>query len=189
MRNSVPRCRLLGVTVPIILFTLSSIARAQTCPDPPPTVPSQIPGEEHESARRESEMTTSAPAGESPSPPPLISFIDSPTATCYQPNPAVDVCWINWYYLSVSASPNYMICMEVTINEIGKVARYQGFFQTSMYVPYNMHDRGFRVPCGAPGASGDPDRGLSYGYTIRAQDSVGLRSANYGSVTCPPYAP
>jgi hypothetical protein len=97
--------------------------------------------------------------------------------------------WINWYYLSVNASPNYMICMEVTINEIGKVARYQGFFQTSMYVPYNMHFRGFRVACGALGSGGDPNRGKVYSFTIRAKDSAGLGSANYGSITCPAYTP
>lgn len=82
-----------------------------------------------------------------------------------------------------------MICMEVTINEVGKVARYQGFFQTSMYAPYNMHDRGFRVACGAPGAGGDPNRGNAYGFTIRAKDSANLGSANYGSILCPPYIP
>ena len=82
-----------------------------------------------------------------------------------------------------------MICMEVTINDIGKVSRSQGFFQTSMYVPFGMHDRGFRVACGAPGAGGDPNRGFNYAWTIRAKDSANLGAANYGSISCPPFAP
>ena len=49
-------------------------------------------------------------------------------------------------------SPNYMITMTLTLNNFGEVARTQGFFQTSMYVPFNMFDRGFKVACGAPGA-------------------------------------
>jgi hypothetical protein len=121
-----------------------------------------------------------------------IGFIDSPTATCYQPDHRVDECFINWYYLSVSAAPNYMINMWVTLNDIGGVAIYQGFFQTSMYAPYNMHDRGFRVACGplVPGDPGvTPDHGNTYGYAVRARDSAGLSSANYGTVYCPAFIP
>jgi len=120
---------------------------------------------------------------------PAISFIDSPTATCYQPDPAVDACYLNWYYLSVSASPNYMITMTVTLNAFGPVAHMQGFFQTSMYAPYNMFGRGFKVACGAPGAGGDPQLGNAYAYTIRARDSAGLGAANYGTTYCPSYTP
>ena len=120
---------------------------------------------------------------------PAISFIDSPTATCYQPDPAMDDCYINWYYMSVSASPNYMITMTITLNDVGPVAYMQGFFQTSMYAPYNMFGRGFKVACGAPGAGGNPQLGNAYAYTIRARDSAGLGSANYGTAYCPPYTP
>jgi hypothetical protein len=122
-----------------------------------------------------------------------IGFIDSPTATCYQPDRRVDECFINWYYLSVSASPNYIIFMSATLNDIGGVALYQGFFQTSMYAPYNIHDRGFRVKCGPLVPSADPsvtpDHGNSYGYTIRARDTASLSSANYGIVYCPAFIP
>ncbi len=122
-----------------------------------------------------------------------IGFIDSPTATCYQPDSRVDECFINWYYLSVSAAPNYMINMWVILNDTGGVVIYQGFFQTSMYAPYNLHDRGFRVPCGPLVPSDDPtvtpDHGNAYGYTIRARDSAGLKAANYGTVNCPAYIP
>lgn len=120
---------------------------------------------------------------------PLIGFIDSPTVACVQPNISKDECFINWYYLSVSADPNYMITMTVGINEFGFVARYGGFFQTSMYVPYNMNPQGYRVTCGAPGAGGDPNWGKAYPWTLRARDSAGLASANYGTAVCPAYTP
>ena len=120
---------------------------------------------------------------------PQIGFIDSPTAACVQPDPAKNECFINWYYLAVSADPNYMITMTVQLNDFGFVARYQGFFQTSMYAPYNMNPQGYRVACGAPNASGIQNWGKSYAYTIRARDSSNLGSANYGTVVCPPYTP
>ncbi len=120
---------------------------------------------------------------------PNIGFIDSPSATCYIPDPNQDTCYINWYYLSVSASPNYMITMTATLNDFGSVAHIQGFFQTSMYVPYNMLGQGFKVPCGSLGAGGNPQLGNAYAFTIRARDSAGLSSANYGTVYCPAFNP
>lgn len=129
-----------------------------------------------------------APAGSEASQP-NISFIDSPSTVCYQPDPAVDSCNINWYYMSVDANPNYMIAMTVTLNSIGNVARVAGFFQTSMYVPYNMLGDGFAVACGPLGAGGNPQLGNAYAWTIRARDSSNLKSANYGTVYCPAYEP
>jgi len=120
---------------------------------------------------------------------PDIGFIDSQSATCYQPDPDQNICYINWYYLSVSASPNYMIAMTVTLNTIGNVSYTSGFFQTSMYVPYNMYDKGFKVACGSLGAGGQPNLGNAYAYTIRAKDSSNLSAANYGTVYCPAYIP
>jgi len=120
---------------------------------------------------------------------PQISFIDSPTASCVQPDTTKNECFINWYYMSVSADPNYIITMTVALNDFGFVARYNGFFQTSMYAPYNMNPSGYKVVCGAPGASGDLNWGKAYPYTIRARDSSGLGSANYGTVYCPPFTP
>ena len=132
----------------------------------------------------------SAPADASPDNSQInIGFIDSPSATCYQPDPRQDACYINWYYFSVGASPNYMIKMEVMINQFGQVARTQGFFQTSMYVPYSMLGDGFKVTCGPLGAGGDPDWGNAYAYTIRARDSANLNAANYGTVYCPAFTP
>jgi len=120
---------------------------------------------------------------------PNIGFIDSPSATCYQPDHTQNNCYITWYYLSVDASPNYMITMTAFLNNFGPVAHTQGFFQTSMYVPYNMLSQGIKVACGAKGAGGDPQLGAAYAYTIRARDSANLTSANYGTVYCPPFTP
>jgi hypothetical protein len=120
---------------------------------------------------------------------PAIGFIDSPSATCYQPDPALNNCYISWYYLSVNASPNYMITMTAVLNDYGAVANVQGFFQTSMYVPYNMLGQGVRVPCGALGSGGNSLLGRAYAYTIRARDSANLSSANYGTVFCPAFTP
>lgn len=126
-----------------------------------------------------------APVGEAPE----ISFIDSPSVTCFQPDYTQDVCYINWYYQSVDANPNYMIAMTTTLNAIGPVARVGGFFQTSMYVPYSMLGDGFKVACGALGAGGNPALGNAYAWTINARDSANLKSANYGTVYCPAFAP
>jgi hypothetical protein len=131
---------------------------------------------------------TAPDAGQAPQAP-NIGFIDSPSATCYQPDPSADSCNINWYYMSVNASPNYMITMTASLNDFGVIAHTQGFFQTSMYVPYNMLGNGFKVSCGALGAGGNPQLGNAYAYTIRARDSAGLASANYGTVYCPAFTP
>jgi hypothetical protein len=120
---------------------------------------------------------------------PLISFIDSPTVACVLPDTSKDECFINWYYMSVSADPNYMITMTVALNSLGYVSRYGGFFQTSMYVPYNMTPQGYKVTCGALGSGGVQDWGAAYAWTIRARDSSNLKSANYGTAYCPAFIP
>jgi hypothetical protein len=177
--------------VPIIMagmllaavFGVIQVARGQA-PDPPGglvTVASESDGL--------NQRELYAPAGAAQPQAPNIGFIDSPTAACYQPDSAVDECFVNWYYMSTTAAPNYIITMTVSLNAIGVVSNYQGFFQTSMYVPYNMVGRGFKVACGPPNAGGNPLLGNSYGYTIRARDSAGLSSANYGTTYCPAYTP
>jgi hypothetical protein len=120
---------------------------------------------------------------------PNISFIDSPTATCYQPNVGSDECFIKWYYMYVDANPNYMIAMTVTLNTVGPIARVGGFFQTYMDLSYNFFGDGFKVACGDLGAGGNPNLGNAYAYTITARDSANLKSANYGTLYCPASAP
>lgn len=113
---------------------------------------------------------------------PDISFIDSPTAACELARANTGVCYMTWSYLYAYANPNYMITMTVEIDG-KKRARYQGFFQTDMYVPSEMLV--FRVACGAPGSGGLPNMGMSHSYTLRARDSANLNATNYGSVICP----
>lgn len=120
---------------------------------------------------------------------PDIGFIDSPTVLCYQPDANQDVCHLNWYYMAVDASPNYIITMTVWVAPLGIVSRAHGFFQTSMYVPYGMLGDGFRVPCGDLGAGGNPALGNAYSYTIKARDSAGLGASNYGTAYCPAHLP
>lgn len=121
---------------------------------------------------------------------PLISVIDSPSPTCYQPDPSRDTCYLKWYYMSVNAAPaTSMLTMTLTLNDFGPVAHTQGFFQSSMFVPYNMLSDGFRVTCGSLGAGGNPKLGNAYGYTIRARDSNGQVAANFGTIFCPAFTP
>lgn len=170
----------LGVCMAVATLIAIEIAAGQV------SLPSVLSREQQGDNLRE--ITADSPDMLGPSAP-SIGFIDSPSATCYQPNPNQNNCYINWYYLSVSASPNYMITMTVALNQYGTVANVNGFFQQSMYVPYNMLGQGFRVPCGSLGAGGNPQLGNAYAYTIRARDSNGLASANYGTVFCPAYTP
>lgn len=148
-----------------------------------------VPGAPGRESQGENIREVTLPEGGNAPAEPAISFIDSPSAVCYQPDKTEDVCFLNWYYLSVSASPNYMITMTLTLSEFGPIAHVQGFFQTSMYVPYEMFQDGFKVACGAAGSGGKPDLGRAYGYTVRARDSAGLSSANYGTAYCPPFTP
>jgi hypothetical protein len=117
--------------------------------------------------------------GESPN----ISFIDNPAPTCYRAS--VETCYLQWSYLSVSASTSqYIISMTVSID--GRMRAYHaGFFQTSMYIPSDMLTPGFKVACGWRGASSTPGLGFSHSYIIRAAETGGLKAANYGTVTCP----
>lgn len=116
---------------------------------------------------------------------PTISFIDSPTATCYRPQELGQACLVEWNYLYVAATaPQYIVSMTIELD--GRLrAAFQGFFQTDMYVPSGLYAPGLRVACGAPGSGGDPARGMQYAYTIRAAETGGLTSANYGAVVCP----
>lgn len=116
---------------------------------------------------------------------PTITFIDSPAPTCYRPVANTDTCFVEWQYLFVSTdASDYIITMTVSID--GQMRAYfNGFFQNSMFVPATMTSPGYQVVCGVPGSGGVAEMGNSYSYILRARDSQGLGSANYGSVSCP----
>lgn len=113
---------------------------------------------------------------------PEVSTIDSPAPTCELPQPGTGDCYLTWSYLYADADPNYMITMTVSIDDQPR-ARYHGFFQTYMYIPTEM--LAFRVSCGSSGSGGLQDFGRSHSYTLRARDSAGSKTANYGTVICP----
>ena len=117
--------------------------------------------------------------------PNLLTFITSPSPTCTNPVRNTGSCYINWYYINVSTTDGaYINNMFIKIN--GKaVARYNAFFQQSMYIPGALQGRGFWVSCGLPGAGGDPEWGNVYTYEIRARDTSGAEAVNHGSVMCP----
>lgn len=116
---------------------------------------------------------------------PTISFIDSPSPTCYLPKAGTGACYIQWSYLYVTAaSGSYVVSMTVSIDNRIR-AYHSGFFQSSMYIPAGMTQLGYKVTCGAPDSESASMWGNTYAYTIRARDTNGLSAANYGSVTCP----
>jgi hypothetical protein len=116
---------------------------------------------------------------------PAISFIDSSSATCSRPAAGTGACYIDWNYMYVTAASGaYIISMTVTIDNQVR-AYHSGFFQTSMYIPGEMTDSGFKVSCGTPGSGGKAGWGKTYTYVIRARETGGLAAANYSSVTCP----
>lgn len=119
--------------------------------------------------------------------PQAISFIESPSPSCYQPDRAENTCYINFYNLSVTSDQN-MKGLTVKINN-RVVASYQGFFQSSITIPYSMNGNGFKVNCGRLGAAGNPDMGKAYKIEIRAEDTDGLTSSNHATVFCPAYVP
>lgn len=114
-----------------------------------------------------------------------VSFITSTSPTCSQPDPALNVCYINWDTLYVSSAPaTYMLAMTVTIDSRIR-AVYRGFFQDALHVDNEMHGQGFKVACGSWGASGNPLTSLRHTYTIVAEDSNRAKAYHSGSVNCP----
>ena len=164
----------------------AAVIAQSSAPQPPPAAPTptalfDVPQVSPEEAAPGSDRQRDPSNPDAPA----ISFIDSPSATCYLPRPGTDACYITWNYLNVSASTSqYIISMTVNIDN-HMSAYIAGFFQTAMYVPGDIFGKGFRVACGTPGSGSVPNYGKQYQYTIRARETGGLKAANYGSVTCP----
>jgi hypothetical protein len=119
---------------------------------------------------------------------PAISFIESPSDTCYKPDPTQDACCTNWYYNSVSASPDYNY-HDADHQLGGHRGQDLGVFPGVGACPVQQLGEGFKVLCGALGSGGNPDLGATHAWTIRVRDSAGLSSANYGTVYCPFHGP
>lgn len=113
-----------------------------------------------------------------------ISSITSPSPTCTRPVENTGACYVNWYFLYVTADPSYISNLSIKID--GRwVAQHRGFFQQSMTITGDMYGKGFRVNCGLPGSGGDPDFGKIYNFEIRAAATDGSSAVNFGAVTCP----
>lgn len=158
---------------------LFHIARGQSAP---PEADGDVVRQEVEGTNvRQIEATGDEPAA--------IGFVDSPTPHCYQPNPMEDRCFINWASMDVSAAPTSMRVLTVTIDGVGMVGRYQGYFQEAITVTHEMLGNGFQVACGAPGAADEPQLGHAYEWLIEAEDNGGSSTSNFGTLYCPPYTP
>jgi hypothetical protein len=180
MKRLISKFFMLGVfSVWFLTIPVNEIA-AQTSPIENPEISTEVQGEDMRQVEIPAEISEPGPA--SP-----ISFIDSPNVYCYQPNPDQNTCYINWGYVQVSSGASqYMLSLTILIN--GRlVARNHGFFQTFMYIPFNMNGQGFRVQCGKLNAGGKPDLGRAYNWEMHAEETGGHKAANYGTVYCPAY--
>jgi hypothetical protein len=126
------------------------------------------------------------------SPDALTSFTIS-NPYCYQPDPTLDQCYINFRFIQAtdnqSAAP-YMTWLTITIT--GKT-RYSAtaFFEGTISYSYNMVPDGLKVPCGAPNSGGAGDLyGQVYGVKVTPLDSSrNPMSTDIANLTCPAYAP
>ncbi|MEZ4590539.1 MAG: hypothetical protein R3D55_05265 [Chloroflexota bacterium] len=126
------------------------------------------------------------------SPDALTSFTVS-NPYCYQPDPAVDKCSINFRFIQTTdnqSSAPYMTWLAITIS--GK-RRYNAtaFFEGTITYSYDMVPDGLTVACGAPNAGGAGNLfGNVYGVTIQPLDSSrNPMSTDIANVTCPAFNP
>ncbi len=126
------------------------------------------------------------------SPDALTSFTIS-NPYCYQPDPSLDQCYINFRYIQAtdnqSAAP-YMTWLTISISS---KTRYSAtaFFEGNIYYSYDMIPDGLKVPCGAPNSG---NAGNQYGqvYAVKVtplDSSRNPMSTDIANLTCPAYAP
>jgi hypothetical protein len=164
---------LIAVLLPLVFGMVAST-------EGPAGVRREVEGDNVREARAAAEAQGAAP---------LISLVEALTPYCYQPDPRRNDCYVNWYRMSVDAAPSSMSAMTVTIQAVGPVARYQGFFQQAITVTHDMNGQGFMLPCGSPGAGGNAGLGNGYDWTIAAEDASGNTSTSSGVLYCPPFTP
>lgn len=112
---------------------------------------------------------------------------------CYQPDPAVDQCAINFRYIQANdnqSSAPYMTWLAITISG-KKRFNATAFFEGTIYYSYDMMPNGLKVPCGAPNAGGAGNQyGNVYGVTIQPLDSSrNPMSTDIANATCPAFSP
>lgn len=157
------------------IFAADNLTSAQIAPPTPP--PLMGPGE--------TQADPSVPNS-------LTSFTVS-NPYCYQPDPAVDKCSVNFRFIQATdnqSSAPFMTWLAITIS--GK-KRYNAtaFFEGAITYSYDMVPNGLTVPCGPPNASGAGNQfGYVYGVTIQPLDSSrNPMSTDIANVTCPAFSP
>ena len=128
-----------------------------------------------------------------PASPNSISAFTVSNPYCYQPDPAVDDCRINFRVVQATdnqtTSP-FMTWLTFTIN--GKT-RYSGtaFFEASITYTYDQLPGGLKVSCGAPNAGGAGAAfGNVYSVSVTPLDSSHkAMSTDIANLTCPAFAP
>lgn len=122
----------------------------------------------------------------------LTSFTVS-NPYCYQPDPAVDKCSINFRFIQTTdnqSSAPYMTWLAITISG-QKRYNATAFFEGTITYSYDMIPDGLTVACGAPNAGGAGTQfGNVYGVTIQPLDSSrNPMSTDIANVTCPAFNP
>jgi hypothetical protein len=122
----------------------------------------------------------------------LTSFTVS-NPYCYQPDPAVDKCSINFRFVQATdnqSSAPYMTWLAFTISG-KKRFNATAFFEGTITYSYDMVPNGLQVPCGLPNAGGAGSQyGNVYGVTLQPLDSSrNPMSTDIANVTCPAFNP
>lgn len=112
---------------------------------------------------------------------------------CYQPDPQLDQCAINFRYIQAvdnQSSAPYMTWLAVTISGKKRLSM-TAFFEGAITYTYDLAPAGLKVPCGAPNAGGAGAAfGNVYGVTIQPLDSSrNPMSTDIANVTCPAFSP
>ncbi len=101
---------------------------------------------------------------------------------CYQPNPTVDACYVNWRMINAQTDAT-LVELTIKINN-RMVARHFGG-GTLIEVPYTKNDIGYKVKCGRLNSGGDPEMGYKYRVNARATNNADMNVAWYQDVYCP----
>lgn len=126
------------------------------------------------------------------SPTALTSFqVSNPY--CYQPDPTVDQCAINFRFIQASdnqSSSPYMTWLSISILNKDRYTS-TAFFEGTITYSYDMVPGGLKVACGLPNAGGAGTQyGNVFGVKITPLDSSrNSMSTDIANVTCPAFAP
>jgi hypothetical protein len=183
MEDEMRKLFFLGGLVLVLAISLVSFGQrvfAQTIPPTPAPQDQQGP------------QTGSAGQIGASSPNALTSFYLS-NPYCYQPDPALDQCVINFRFIQATdnqITPPYMTWLAI---KIGGKTRFDAtaFFEGAITYSYDMNPAGFKVACGAPNAGGaGATFGNVYSVMVTPQDSGrNVMSTDIANVTCPAFAP